>query len=131
MTTEQMSGYTAAYAKGVEDAIEFNRQAFEAIVASASVAARGYGELSASWLDFTKEQIAECTACAKAVVASKSPKEAADIQADFAKAAYEKSVNAGAKISEISLKTANEMLAPIGQRMNETLDRVFKAKKAA
>ena len=130
MTEHNLKGINVAYAKGVGDAIEFNRQAFEAFIASASLATKGYRELSENLIELTRSQLADCSECAKAVLASKSPKEAVDIQADFAKGAYEKSVSAGAKISEISLRTANEMLAPLGQRMNEGLDRIWKTGKA-
>ena len=54
---------------------------------------------------------------AKALAGVKSLKEAADIQAAFAKASMERSMTEAAKLQEASMKLAEQAYAPITARM--------------
>ena len=63
---------------------------------------------------------------AKALSAVKSLKEAAEIQATFAKAAMEKAVAESAKLQEAVLKLTEQALAPISARMTLAIEKMAK-----
>jgi phasin family protein len=49
--------------------------------------------------------------------------EAVDVQTDFAKTTFDKLVVEGMKVSEISVKVANEAALPINARLNAAIER--------
>ena len=128
---EKKSSIYADCAKGFEEAARLNRDATGAFVAAAEAAAKAYGEIGANWLDYTSTQFEESAACAKAVLASKTPKEAIEVQTVYAKKAFDQYVATGAKLSEVSLRTANEIIEPVGARLNQAFDNVWKSRPAA
>ena len=128
---EQMTDFQATAAKGLEDAVRLKKDALDAFVSSAAIAAKGYGELSANWVEFAKSQIEEGTRNAQAILGADSAKEAVELQTGYAKQAFENSVAASAKFSEISLRTANQILSPIGQRVNAAFEQFVQPERQA
>jgi len=68
---------------------------------------------------------------AKALLAAKTLREAADLQNDWAKASFDKLVAEGTKVSELSVKVANEAFQPLNARMNVAVEKLFKPVTAA
>jgi phasin family protein len=128
---EKKSSIYADYTKGFEDAARLNKDATGVFVAAAEAVAKAYGEIGANWLDYTSTQFEENTACAKAVLASKTPKEAIEVQTAYAKKAFDQYVATGAKLSEVSLRTANEIIEPVGAQFNQAFDNISKSRPAA
>ena len=63
---------------------------------------------------------------AKALLAARTLREAVDVQTDFAKSSFDKLVAESTKLSEISVKVANEAAEPISARVNAAIEKILK-----
>jgi len=96
-----------------EKLAEAGRENMEALAASASIAAQGFGAVNQAWLDFAKSAFERGGAAAEAMLASKNAASAMELQADWARSAFDNYVSESSKISEMTVKTAHEAVAPI------------------
>ena len=130
MTKPSSDTVQKAYANGFEDAENFGNQAFDAMINNVDVAAKSYGAISESWLQFIQAQIEDGMVAAKALSGCKTPKDAADLQSGYAKIAFEKYA---AKISEaqkISLSAANRMQTPFTNGFGSAVEKFWSTKFA-
>lgn len=121
-----------------DDIVAFNQNTFDAFVASGTVVAKGFETLTKQYVSFASESFEEAVEAGKKIVAAKTVNEAVDMQTKIAKAAWEKAVAEGQKVSEISTGIFKEASAPISERVqasvevaNETAKKATKASKKA
>ncbi len=74
----------------------------------------------------TQHQFEASVAAAKAVLGCTSLRQMVDLQTDLARTNFDKFVADGSKLSEISLKVANETLEPIQARVNVAVEKFIK-----
>ena len=55
-----------------------------------------------------------------------SSREIVDLQSEYAKTSFDNIVSEGTKISEMTVKVANEALEPINARMNAAVEKMSK-----
>lgn len=115
---------TAAF-KGYEDILEFNRQNIDAMVRSGLIVARGVQDINKTLLTLAQEQIEETVAAGKAMIGVKSLREAVDIQTGLVKGSVDKLVAESNKISDVSVKLAEEAFAPINARVTAVMDKAM------
>jgi hypothetical protein len=130
MTKTSSDATQKVYAKGFEDAADMGKQAFDAMVNNADVAAKSYGAISESWLQFAQAQVEDCMVAAKALSGCKTPKDAADLQSVYAKSAFEKYVAKVSEAQEISLGAANRMQTPFTNGFGSAVEKFWSSKTA-
>ena len=91
-----------------------------------SIYARGMEDLSKTVMAITQSQLEASVAAAKAVLGCTSLRQMVDLQTDLARSNFDKLVADGSKLSEISLKVANEALEPIQARVNVAVEKFIK-----
>jgi phasin family protein len=123
---EQMTKQAEGFFKAAEEAAEFSRGNLEAMTKAAQVMAVGMQDLGKQIFAVTQALTDHALESAKALAAVKSLKEAADIQAAFAKASMERSMSEAAKLQEASFKLAEQAYAPITARMTLAVEKMAK-----
>jgi phasin family protein len=63
---------------------------------------------------------------AKALMGAKTLREAVDLQTDLAKSNFDKFIAESTKLSEMSVKVANEAFEPINARVNVAVEKLLK-----
>jgi len=125
-TKEQFEKAGANAFKSYEDFSKFSKENLDAYVVAATTVAKGAETVGKAWLNFTQETMEAGAQVAKSLLAAKTLREAVDVQTDFAKTTFDKLVAEGAKVSEISVKVANEAVEPINARVNAALEKLLK-----
>ena len=128
---EQVEKAQAQSAKVLEDVTKFQKDNLEAVVSASNVYAKGFETFGKTWYALTQETVEASAAVAKALLGAKTLKEAVDLQTDFAKTTFDKFVAEGTKLSEMSIKVANEALEPINARVNVAVEKLLKPANAA
>jgi len=113
---EQVTKQAETFFKAAEEAAEFGRGNMEAFTKSAQLFAVGMQDLGKHVFAVSQALTDHALESAKALAAVKSLKEAADIQAAFAKASLERSVSEATKLQEATFKLAETAYAPLTAR---------------
>ena len=94
----------------------------EAFVAATSIAAQGFGEVNQAWLAFAKRAFERNGVATEANFTAKNPADAAELQADWARSAFDNYVSESSKITVMAVKTANDATAPIRARVDVVVE---------
>ncbi|MDO9707204.1 phasin family protein [Paracraurococcus lichenis] len=125
-TMEQATKTAEGLFKAAEEAAEFGRGNLEAVAKATQVYVAGVQDLGKQTFALVQGLADHTVAGAKALGSVKSLKEAADIQASYARAAMEKSFTETAKLQEAALKLAEASFAPISARMTLAVEKFSK-----
>jgi phasin family protein len=125
-TKEQAEKMSAGAFKTYEDLSKFSKDNLDAYVAAGTTVAKGFETIGRAWVNFTQETFEAGAQVAKALLSAKTLREAVDVQTDFAKTTFDKLVAEGTKVSEISVKVANEAAEPLNARLNATIEKLLK-----
>jgi phasin family protein len=125
-TKEQVEKASATAFKSYEDLSKFSKENLDAYVAAGTTVAKGFETISRAWVSFAQETFDASAQVAKAMLTAKTLREAVDVQTDFAKTTFDKLVSEGTKVSELSVKVANEAAEPISARLNATIEKFLK-----
>lgn len=132
MTTGAQAGpdtltHTETMMKTTEDFLAFGQGNVEAFVKAGQIWASGAQDLSRQFAATAQARIDEAVGMCKALSGVKSAKDAFDLQAGFARAAFEAGVADSGKFTDASLKLAEQALAPITARLTQAMDTVTRA----
>ncbi len=108
--------------KTAEQVAHFSQGNVEAFVKSSQILANGFQDISKLWAATAKASMDETMSTFKALTGVKSLKEAFDLQSSFARASMEKAMTESGKITEHSLKVAEQAFAPISARVNAAVE---------
>jgi hypothetical protein len=123
---EQVTKQAETFFKAAEEAAEFGRGNVEAMTKAAQLFAVGFQDIGKQVFAVSQALTDHALESAKALAAVKSLKEAADIQAAFAKASMERSMSEAAKLQEATFKLAENAYAPITARMTLAVEKFGK-----
>ncbi len=115
-----------AFFKGFDDAASFGKDNVEALVAASTVVAKGFEEVTKAWFAYNQVIAEQSVSVAQALAGCKTLREVVDLQNDFAKTSFDGLVAEGTKISELTLKVANEAFEPIKSRLTVAMDKMVK-----
>ena len=96
----------------------------EAIIASATAAAKGAEAVGARAMAFSKISVENQVAAVKALSGAKSIQEAVELQTSFAKTAFEAIVGEVNVMSETVSSSVKESLSPINERVTAIVERI-------
>lgn len=98
------------------------RGCIDAVMSASTIMAKGAEDLGKVWFAFVQNSADQSVATAKAVAAAKTVQEVVDLQSMFAKNSIEGFLAESSKISDLSLKVANEAFAPLNAKVNEAVE---------
>lgn len=117
--------------KGYEDVVSFGKDNFDAVVKASTIWSKGLQTVGATVYSLAQASVEENVNAAKALMACKNVQEFTSLQADLAKTGYEKFVKEAGKVSETTVKLAEEAMEPIAARVNAAVELAGKFKAAA
>jgi phasin family protein len=103
--------------KTAEEMMSFTQGNMEALVKASQIYATGFQDISKHLAASSKASIEESVAFTKSLMGVKSVKEAVDLQTGFAKSSIEKAVAETNKITDASVKLAEQAVAPLTARI--------------
>ena len=113
--------------KTAEDFVAFNQGNMEALVKAGQVWAAGVQDLSKSFAASAQAQVEETLAAVKALSGVKSLKEAVDLQTNLARSSLEKAVTETSKLTDASVKLAEQTWAPLTARVTLAVEKFGRA----
>jgi phasin family protein len=141
MLKDSMSGATAGFEKTqaevkanmekamrtAEEFLSFGQGNVEAVMRSGRIWSEGVQELGKSWAATAQAQFDQAMSTFKALAGVKSLKEAIDLQANLARSSMETAMTETSRLTDASLKLAEQASAPITQRMTQAVEKFGRA----
>ena len=121
-TTEVKANMDKAM-KTAEELVSFGQGNFEALVKSGQIWATGMQDLGKQVAASAQAQMDQTMATLKALAAVKSFKEAVELQSSLARSSVEKAVTETGKLTDASLKLAEQTMAPLTARVSLAVER--------
>jgi phasin family protein len=112
--------------KTAEEALAFNQGNMEALVKASQIYAAGFQDISKHIAAASKASMEESVAFTKSLMGVKSVKEAVDLQTGFAKSSIEKAVHESSKLTDATVKLAEQAIAPLTARMTMAVEKFGK-----
>jgi phasin family protein len=103
--------------KSTEEIVTFSQGNVEAVLKSSQIWATGVQDLGKHFAATAQAQLDETMATVKALSSVKSLKEAMDLQSQLTKTAMEKMIAESGKLTDASMKLAEQTIAPIAARV--------------
>jgi phasin family protein len=132
MTKEQVESAFKAGAdtfksvQGYEEVAAFNKQAFDAMFESGTVVVKGVQDLNKLWFGLAQATVEDGLDNTKKIFSCKNFEDLVELQAAFASKGYDKVVNDGQKISDLSMKVAEEAFQPFAGQFNAVVEKLTK-----
>ena len=103
------------------------RASLDSFVQASTIAAKGYGAIGNAWFDFAKEAMAAQAGATEALMGARSWAEFTDAQTAQTKGAIERTMAAGNRIADMTVKTTGDAMEPIRARAEVLVERYGKA----
>lgn len=123
---EQFEKAAEAFFKGFDEIQGHSRDNLSAVMKANAAAVKGLEEIGRAWFDLTQGVLDQSVSTTKAMMTARSLREVADVQNDYAKAAFDSFVAEGSRLSEISIKATNEAFAPLSERVSVMVEKFAK-----
>jgi phasin family protein len=122
-TAQSKTAYEKS-AKMAEDAVAFQKDNLDAVVASSKLATAGVEKATQHVAELSRKGFEDASAALKAVAGAKSPTEFFTLQNDYFKSSYEAFVAESSKSSEATLKFFGEVFQPLSSRFTVAAEKV-------
>jgi len=116
--------------KNYDQFVGYGKETVEAYVKAANAAGKGAETLHDELYAYSKQSVEESIAAAKTLFGAKSPREAFELQSEFAKTAFDAYVGEVTKLSELFVETAKEAFEPLQGRAQAWVEIVQAARAA-
>ena len=128
---EQIEKASAQVLKGYEELTALTKGNVDALVKSGTVVAKGAEEAGKQVAAFTQSSLEKGVSNAKSMLAVKTIQELVELQNAYTKASLDALMSESTKLQELTVKVANEALAPLSARVNATVEVLSKKPVAA
>lgn len=126
VTKEHVEKASNAALKGYDDFAVYNKDAVDAYVKAGNVMSKGMEDLGKTMFAFAQSQTESNISAAKAMMTAKTLNDLVEIQSDLARSQFDAFVAESTKVSEMSLKVANEAAEPIQAQFNVVVEKMMK-----
>lgn len=128
--TNGKNGFDAASSlfnpKGLEEVAELSKQHLDAVAQTTSLWAQGCQEINNAWMSFAQQSLQSGLSTARSLMDCKSVQDAVDLQTAYARNLFEGMLSESSRISELSVRVANEAFEPVRDRVNATVEKMLK-----
>jgi len=128
---EQIEQATQGVLKACEDMGGLAKEHLDAAMKSAAAMKSGFEEIMPVASGLFQESATRAVNAGKTIMGAKNFREAVDLQNDFMKECFDCWVAGTSKISEISARTTQNVIAPLAEHANNTISKVTQKVKAA
>ena len=119
-----------AFLRGYDEVARMNREALDAVVQASGVFARTYDEMGRAVFAYTQALTDMSVSAGKAMLGARTLGDVAEVQSAFARTSFDSLVAETAKLSELSLKAANEALGPLQVHLRAAMRRTVRPQAA-
>lgn len=126
VTKEQVEKLVPQAVKGFDDLTSFGKDNVQALVDAGTIAVKGFEKIGQEFAEFNRQAMQANMAKVNALFGVKSFQEAIELQTGFARDGFDTLVAEGTKISELSIKVANEATEPLNSRFNKAMETFVK-----
>ncbi len=112
--------------KKAEEMASFNQGTVEALVKSGQIWASGIQDIGKQLMTTAQAQLDETVTTMKTLAGMRSFKDLLDAQANFTRAAMEKTMTETGKLTDASLKLAEQVMAPLTARVSLAVETLTK-----
>ena len=123
---EQIEKVSAAATQGYGDFASLQKDAFDAMVRSSEILAKGVEALGKEYFAFAQDSATANSEAAKALLTARSLQEVVDLQSKMVRTNFDKSVDESGKLSEMSLKIASEAFEPLQKQISVAVEAAIK-----
>ena len=113
--------------KTAEEFVSFSQGNVEAVVKSGQIWAAGVQEFTKSFASLAQAQMDQTVSVWKAMSGVKSLKDAMDLQSNLARTSIEVAMNETGKLTDASVKLAEQTIAPITARVTLAVEKFGRA----
>jgi phasin family protein len=122
-TQEKVNASMEQARKSAEEIVSFSQGNFEAMMKAGQIWAAGMQDLQKTFAATAQAQVEAAMGTMKALSGVKSLKEAMDLQASLARASLETAVSESGKLTDASMKLAEQTMAPITARVTLAVEK--------
>ncbi len=126
LTKKQVEQTQKAVHKGYGDFASLSQDNVDAVVKSSTVMAKGLEVLSKEMMDFARLSFEDNVAATKAIFGAKTLTDLVNLQTQYTRKNFDQAVTEGTRLSELSVKVANEAFEPIKARVDVTVGQLVK-----
>lgn len=126
VSKEQLEKAAAQIVKGYEEYTTFSKANVDALIQAGTVLAKGFEEMGKRALAYSQSSLESGAAASKAALSVKTVRDLVDLQSSYTKSTLDTALAESAKLSELSVKVANEAFQPINARLNATIEKLSK-----
>lgn len=113
--------------KTAEEFVAFSQGNMEAAVKSGQIWAAGVQDLSKQVAATAQASFEETLSTFRAMAGVKSVKDAIELQTSFARAAFEKTMTESGRLTDATLKLAEQAIAPLTARVTAAVETLSKS----
>jgi phasin family protein len=113
--------------KKAEEVASFNQGTLDAVMKSSQIWAAGVQDLSKQFAATAQSQLEQTMSTFKAMSSLRSLKDVMDLQTSFARSAVEKAMSETGRLTDASLRLAEETMAPLTARVSVAVETFSKA----
>ena len=125
-TKEQLDKVNELAFLNYDELADFNKDTVEAVIASSNVVAKGVEHLGQEIAAYAQQAAEKNIETAQKLFAVKSVQDALDLQAEWAKLAFDGFIAESAKLQDISLRVSTQASAPLSKQANAAVERFAK-----
>lgn len=125
-TKEQMDKVNEFAYQNYDDLADFNKDTIEAVIASSNVVAKGVEVLGQEIASYAQQAAEKNIATAQKLFAVRNVQDALDLQAEWAKTAFDGFVAESAKLQDMSLQVSTKASEPISKQVNAAVEKFAK-----
>lgn len=118
---EQMDKAQKSAFENLDQVSDFNRENVEAMLVSSNIVAKGFEVVGKEFAAYAQKAAEANMAAAKNLGSAKNPQDLMDMQADWAKNAFDGFLAETAKLQDISTKVSTQAAQPINERINKAV----------
>ncbi|GAB5389193.1 MAG: hypothetical protein Alpg2KO_21610 [Alphaproteobacteria bacterium] len=104
--------------KIMEELSSQSKAGVDAVLASSAIFAKGFEEVARSMMAFTQSSVEEQVKASQTLMGAKTLREFTELQSEVTKTTVDRVVGEATRISELSLKTANDAAQPLTEQVN-------------
>jgi phasin family protein len=126
MTREHMEKANRQLFQGFDEMTKLQKENVDAFVQASTVVARAFEDMGKAYMAYAQAAADMSLATGKAMLGAKTLHEVVDLQNEYAKTSFDSLLAETTKLSELSVKAANEAMEPIQARVNVAMEKMAK-----
>jgi|SRR5690348_6565733 len=130
--SDELNGVAATAAEpaelftGYDELADLGRENFAAVLRANAAFTEGMEAIGKEVVAYARNSLETAAEAATALLAAKTLDDVVQLNSDFAKASFDRMIAGSTKLSEMGVKVASEALAPIGDRVEATFQKLAK-----